>query len=646
MSFLQFDKTQLINLEYSLSKEILLANPSGAYASSTIIGCNTRKYHGLLVAPIPNSDGVRHVFLSSLDETVIQHDQEFNLGIHKYPGEYYPKGHKYARWFEMDPVWKMVYRVGGVVLEKEILLDEKEPRLLVRYSLLEAHSPTVLKIKPFLAFRNIHDLITANMDVNQQVVQCRNGVFLKLYQDMPGLYLQTSKAIEFIAAPDWYRSIEYLKEQRRGYPYQEDLYVPGYFETSIKKGESIVVAAGFEEQVPGGFKKRFSGQILKTPLRHTFEDVLVHTTKTFLIEINGMPEIVSGYHWFGSWGRNCWIALPGLTLGTGQPDLFDALAKSLVRMLKDGLFPNHSPDRNNPVYRNVDGSLWMIWAFQQYAAYKNSSNSIWKSFGNSIKQVLYAYRDGINPGIRMQDDGLLSAFIPGQALTWMSAYQNGVPVTQRPGLPVEVNALWYNAICFALQAAGEAGDAVFIDEWKELPGRVKQKFQETFWSNDKKYLADYVFEGQANWDIRPNQAIAASMPFSPLEDDQKHAVLEIVQTDLLTPKGLRTLSPRHEDYKTSYEGDHSTRDLAYHQGTVRPWLLGHFAQAWLSLYGQAGKHFINALVHNFEEDMFEHGLGTISEVYDGNPPHTPCGAISSAASVAEILRIMYLLKKM
>ncbi|MFA6125934.1 MAG: amylo-alpha-1,6-glucosidase [Bacteroidales bacterium] len=645
MSFLQFDKTQLINLEYSLSKEILLANPSGAYASSTIIGCNTRKYHGLLVAPISDQAGARHVLLSSLDETVIQHDQEFNLGIHRYPGEYYPKGHKYARWFEMDPVWKMVYRVGGVVLEKEILLDEKEPRLLVKYTLLEANSTTKLRIKPFLAFRNIHDLSKANMEVNKLVTSCRNGVYLKLYQDYPGLFLQTSRATEFIAAPDWYHDIEYLKEQKRGYPFHEDLYVPGYFETHIRTGESIIMAAGFEEQAPGGLKKRFDNQIAKTPLRNTFEEVLAQTAKSFIIEVNGRPEIVSGYHWFGSWGRNCWIALPGLTLATHQPELFENLAKSLVRMLKNGLFPNHSPDRNNPVYRSVDGSLWLIWALQQYASYLKDRVVVWKTFGSSIKEVLLAYRDGINPGIKMQDNGLLYAYIPNLALTWMSAYLNGVPVTPRPGLTVEVNALWYNAISFAVHAATDACDTSFVNEWKDIPAIIEESFQKTFWSDQKQYLADYVFEGKANWDVRPNQILAVSMPFSPLMDEQKRSILEIVQSELLTPKGLRTLSPRHEDYKTSYEGDHATRDLAYHQGTVRPWLFGHFAQGWLKLYGKSGKLFIKTMVHGFEEDMFEHGLGTISEVYDGNPPHTPCGAISSAASVAEVLRVMYLLKK-
>jgi predicted glycogen debranching enzyme len=645
MSFLQFDKTQLINLEYSLSKEIILANPSGAYASSTIIGCNTRKYHGLLVAPVTSLDGGRHVFLSSLDETIIQHDQEFNLGIHKYPGEYYPKGHKYARWFEMDPVWKMVYRIGGVVLHKEILLDEKDPRLLVRYTLQDAHSHTILRIKPFLAFRNIHSLSRANMLADTRIQDCTSGVSMKLYTGYPRLFLQTSKKVEFIPAPDWYYQIEYVKEQRRGYDYQEDLFVPGFFQTVIKPGDSIVLAAGFEELAPSGLKKRFSSQAEKIPERETFEEVLKHTAGSFIIEADQQKEIISGYHWFGAWGRNCWIALPGLTIGAGKPELFEVLATSLVKRLKNGLFPNHSPDRNRPVYRSVDGSLWMIWALNQYSDYLKDPGYLWAKFGNPIREVLNAYREGIHSGIQMLENGLLWAYQPNTALTWMSAYTDGKPVTQRPGLAVEVNALWYNAVCFALQLAKKSDDEEFINQWKEIPELIRNSFVETFWNEQKNYLADYCFEREKNWDVRPNQVIAASMPYSPLTDEQKRSILECVQNELLTPKGLRTLSPRHEDFQISYEGDHLSRDLAYHQGTVRPWLLGHFAESWLKLYGKSGKHFVQSLVRNFEEDMFEHGLGTISEVYDGNLPHAPAGAISSAASVAEILRIMYLLKK-
>ncbi len=645
MSFLQFDKTQLINLEYSLSKEIILANPSGAYASSTIVGCNTRKYHGLLIAPVDEIDGGRHVFLSSLDETILQHDQEFHLGIHRYPGEYHPKGHKYARWFEMDPIWKLVYRVGGVVLHKDIILDEKDPRVYIRYILQEAHSATDIRIKPFLAFRNIHKLSKANLLVNPKVEACRNGISMKLYSGYPRLYMQASRALEFVPAPDWYLNIEYLKEQRRGYDFHEDLFVPGFFQTRIKTGESIVLSAGLEEVAPAGIKRRFVAQVAKVPLRHTFEEVLAYTARSFLILPGGEPEIVSGYHWLGAWGRNCWIALPGLTLATGHPESFETIARSLTKRLRKGLFPNHSPDRNKPIYRNVDGSLWMIWALNQFVKDQNNALHVWEVFGKSIREVLNAYRDGINPGIHMQEDGLLFAYLPDLALTWMSAYVDGKPVTQRPGLDVEINALWYNAICFALELADAAGDKGFIKRWKTLPVLIQASFTTHFWDPEKNYLADYVFNGETHWDVRPNQLIAAAVPHSPLTDEQKHAVLECVQSELLTPKGIRTLSPRHDDFKASFEGDPVSRDLAYHQGTVRPWLLGFFGESWLNLYEKSGKHFIQALIRNFEEDLFEHGLGTLSEVYDGSLPHAPCGAVSSAASVAEILRLIYLLKK-
>lgn len=645
MSFLQFDKTQLINLEYSLPKEIILANRSGSYASSTIIGCNTRKYHGLLVTPIDSIDGGRHVLLSGLDETVIQHDQEFNLGIHKYPSEYYPKGHKYARWFEMDPVWKLVYRVGGVVLHKDILLDDKSARVMIRYTLQEAHSQTILRIKPFLAFRGIHSLSKSNMWINNKITPVPNGFYIQLYSEYPKLFIQMSKQAEFIAAPDWYYQIEYLKEEKRGYDFREDLFVPGFFELPIKKDESVILSAGLEEMAPGGLKRRFSAQVDKLTIRTTFEEVLQNTARSFILEMDGKPEVVAGYHWFGSWGRYCWIALPGLTLSTDQTDLFLATAKNMTTRISNGMFPNHSPDRNHPVYRSADSALWMIWALQQYIGHTGEAQRICREFGPVIKSTLWALREGLNRGIKMLENGLIEAYLPNVALTWMNSYVDGKPVTHRPGLAVEVNALWYNAVCFALEMAQLNGDQEFIESWQGIPERISESFIQTFWDDKKQYLADYVHNGEANWDVRPNQVIATSLNYSPLADEQKRAVLEMVQRELLTPKGLRSLSPRHEDFKVSFEGDYRSRDLAYHQGTVWPWLLGPFAEGWLRLYGKSGKHFIQTLIRGFEEDMFEHGLGTISEVYDGNPPHAPAGAVSFASSVSEVLRIHNLLKK-
>ncbi|MFO7616555.1 MAG: amylo-alpha-1,6-glucosidase [Bacteroidales bacterium] len=645
MSFLQFDKTQLINLEYSLSKEVILANRAGSYASSTIINCNTRKYHGLLIAPVESIDGGRHVLLSSLNETVIQHDQGFNLGIHKYPSEYYPKGHKYARWFELDPLWKLVYRVGGVVLHKEILLDDQAARVLVRYYLQEAHSPTTLRIKPFLAFRSIHSLSKSNLWANSQVTPAANGFAAQLYTNYPKLYVQTSKKVDFITAPDWYYQIEYLKEENRGYDFREDLVVPGYFEMPIRKGESIIISAGLEEIAPLGLKRRFTALAQKKQIRNTFEEVLTDTAKSFILEKEGGPEVVAGYHWFGSWGRFCWIALPGLTIAAGEPDQFIPTAKSMARMIRNGLFPNHSPDRNHPVYRGADSALWMIWALQQYAEFSGDYRNIWSECGSGLKNTLEALKNGTNRGIKLLDNGLIEAYLPNVALTWMNSYFDGKPVTQRPGLAVEVNALWYNAVRFAIELAGKCGDDPFIAEWGELPGLIEESFNTVFWDDERKYLADYVHQGEANWDVRPNQVFATSLPYSPLREDQKQAILELVQGELLTPKGLRTLSPRHEDFRGFFEGDHRNRDLTYHQGTVWPWLMGHFAEGWLRLYGKSGKHFIQTLIRSFEEDANEHGLGTLSEVYDGNPPHQPAGAVSFASSVAEILRIQYLLKK-
>ena len=645
MSFLQFDKTQLINLEYSLAKEVILANRTGSYASSTIINCNTRKYHGLLVAPIESIDGGRHVLLSSLNETVIQHDQEFNLGIHKYPTEYYPKGHKYARWFELDPLWKLVYRVGGVVLHKEILLDDQTARVMVRYYLQEAHSPTLLRIKPFLAFRSIHSLSKSNLWANKQAEPVANGIAAQLYTNYPKLYIQVSKKADFVPTPDWYYQIEYLKEEKRGYDFREDLVVPGYFEIPIRKGESIIMSAGLDEIAPSGLKRRFTLQANKRHIRDTFEDVLLDTASSFIQERNNSPEILAGYHWFGSWGRYCWIALPGLTLTTGDKSRFISIAKNMASMTRNGQFPNHSPDRNHPIYRSADSALWMIWAMQQYVVHTGDHDNIWNVCGNRLREILQAYRMGKNKGIRMLDNGLIEAFLPSIALTWMNSYVDGVPVTHRPGLVVEINALWYNAVCFAVELAEKSGDDAFLAEWGHLPEMIKNSFIEVFWDTERKYLADYVHQGEANWDVRPNQIFATSLPYSPLQDEQKQAVLELVQGELLTPKGLRTLSPRHENFHGFFEGDHRNRDLAYHQGTVWPWLMGHFAEGWLRLYGKSGKHFIQTLIRSFEEDALEHGLGTISEVYDGNPPHQPAGAVSFASSVAEILRIQLLLKK-
>ena len=646
MSYLKFDKTRLVNLEYALPKEILLANSLGVYTNTTLVGCNTRKYHGLLVVPVKKIDGGQHVLLSNLHETVIQHGQEFNLGIYKYPGEYSPKGHKYARWFESDPLTKIVYRVGGVVLQKEYVLEENEARILIRYKLLEAHSPTRLRLKPFLAFRSVHALSKANMYANTRLEMITNGIKTRLYKEYPELVMQTSKKGNFVVAPDWYYNIEYAKEQLRGYDYHEDLFVPGYYEMTMKKDEEIVFTAGLEAMPASKIDKRF-GEVSESIREVTgFNQILARSANQFIQTRDGRGEILSGFPWFGRYGRFSLIPVAGLLLASRKVALAQEVLLHAAEKIKSGLFPDHSPDLSKPVYGPVDTSLWYIWAIQKLYEKKRGRDELDSHFKPVIKKILDAYLAGKIPGLRIEKNGLLHAYLPDRALTWMDSYVDGKPVTQRPGYAIEINALWYNAIHFAAKIGvypKEHATAALLEGWKNS---FSDDFTQLFWNQEVDLPADYVFEGKRNMDVRPNMVLAAAMPFSPFTDDQKMSVLDAATKMLLTPKGLRTLSPAHEDFKNSYEGDHVKRDLAYHQGTVWPWLFGFYAEAWLSLYGKAGKESIDRIVKGFEDDMIEHGICNISEVYDGSPPFRPCGAISFASSISEILRVMELLSKL
>ena len=645
MSYLRVDKSRLINLEYSLGKEILRTNRAGSYASMTIIGCNTRKYHGLLVCPVDQLDGERHVLLSSLDETVIQHGKEFNIGIHKYEGDNYePKGHKYVRDFEAETIPVTIIRVGGVVLRKERLLVENDEQILIKYTLLEAHSPTILRFKPFLAFRNIHALSKSNLTANTKSEFVPNGIKSKLYNGYPFLHMQFSKSVDFIPVPDWYYNIEYLEEQKRGYDYKEDLFVPGYFELPIKKGESVIFSGSTKEVNPNSITRRFTAELKKRVPRDDFKNCLINSAQQFIVRKKGETQIIAGFPWFDCWGRDTFISLPGLTLSIDDPKTFLQVTDTEVKKLKGGLFPNMGSGED-AAYNSVDAPLWFFWAIQQYVDYAGSEMSVWKNYSGHMKAILAAYRNGASFNIRMQENGLIWAGEEGKALTWMDAVVDGYPVTQRKGFAVEINALWYNAVKFTLELAEKAGDNKFVKEWENMPEKIKESFRIVFCDPDKAYLADYVDGDYKDWSVRPNQIFAVSLKYSPLDNDKKKQVLDTVRKELLTPRGLRTLSPKNPDYKAVYEGNQEQRDKAYHQGTVWPWLLGHFCEGYLRLHKKSGIGFVRQLVEGFEEVMSEHGIGSISEIYDGNPPHLPGGAISQAWSVAEILRILTMLGK-
>ena len=633
MSVLHFDKNELGNLEYSLRREMLSTNRAGGYMSTTMVCCNTRKYHGLVVCPRNDEEEENYVLLSSVDETIVQHDQSFNLAIHRFPGVYEPRGHKYIIDFDYTPTPTITYRVGGVTLKKELLWIHSRTQLLIRYTLLEARSETWLRLRPFLAFRCSHTLTHANMAADTHSYPVPGGVRNRLYEGFPWLYLQTGTASEFVAAPDWLYNFEYAEEARRGYPAHEDLLTTGYFEMNIAKGQSVIFSCSTEEADPANFDTVFAEELSRRSNKIDFLSCLRHSGRQFIVRHGNRTELVAGYPWFGRWGRDTFIALPGVTLTQGGLESCREVIDTMVREMHDGLFPNMGS-----AYNSVDAPLWFFWTLQALEKHVGA-DEIWKSYGHAMKDLLAAFRRGIGDHIRVHDNMLIWASNPHLAMTWMDAVVDGKPVTGRDGYQVEINALWYNAICYTLELARKHRDNAFVHEWKEAPDRIKEAFNELFWYPQEEYLADYVDERGQNTFIRPNQIIACSLPYGMLSDDRKLSVISVVRRHLLTPKGLRTLSPRNPLYEGRCEGDQPTRDRAYHQGTVWPWLLEHYVKACFDI---KGKEFCNEaveIVKNFEEDISDNGLASISEIYDGDPPYNARGTISQAWSVGAILRI-------
>ena len=453
------------------------------------------------------------------------------------------------------------------------------------------------------------------------------------------LNLQFNKANEFVAAPDWYFNFEYMKELTRGHESHEDLFVPGFFELPIKKGESIIFSASTSEQITSSLTRKFNAEIQRRPKKDCFESCLTNAAHQFIIKRGRKTEIIAGYPFFGRRGRDTFIALPGLTLSLGDVKICKDALDTISKELKDGLFPN-SGSATTINYNSADTSLWFFWSLQMYAKHTNGNADVWKSFGKKIKDILTAYRDGTLPiEVKMHENGLIWTGGRGVALSWMDSSVNNLPITPRNGYQVEVNALWYNAIMFAIELAKENNDIKFAKEWEPLASKVAESFVNTFWFDKKQYLADFVDEQGQNVFVRPNQIFAASLPYSPITDDMKQGVIEVINNELLTPKGLRSLAPKNPNYASRYEGSHSVRDYAYHQGTTWPWLLGHYVEACYKLYGKGANPIAKEIIDSFGEDMSIHGICSISEVYDGDPPQRPRGCVSFALSVAEIIRI-------
>lgn len=634
----------MTNLQESLPKELLRTNRSGAYSCSTIVDCNTRKYHGLLVVPVPELDDENHVLLSSLDVTVIQHGAEFNLGLHKYQGNNYsPMGHKYIREFDCDKVPTTLYRVGGVILKKEVVFQHYENRILIRYTLVDGHSATTLRFRPFLAFRSVRQFTHENATASRDYAEVDHGIKTCMYAGYPDLYMQFSKKNEFKFCPDWYRGVEYPKEQERGYASNEDLYVPGYFEMDIKKGETIVFAASTSEIKAVSLKKLFDKEVDERSPRDKFFHCLVNAAHQFhRREKNDDRYILAGYPWFKCRARDTFIALPGLTLSIEEDDYFELVMKTAMKgyyeFMEGKPVSVHIAEIEQP-----DVPLWAIWALQQYAK-ETSKEECFKKYGQFIKDVISFIQDNKHPNLKLEENGLLYTDGKDKAVTWMNSTANGRPVVPRTGYIVEFNALWYNALCFCASLAATVGEEDSQQKLLAQAEQTKQAFLDTF-LNEYGYLYDYVDGNMMDWSVRPNMIFAVAFDYSPLSQDQKKQVLDICTRELLTPKGLRSLSPKSGGYNPVYVGPQTQRDYAYHQGTAWPWLGGFYMEASLKLYKRTRLSFIERQMVGYEDEMSSHCLGTISELFDGNPPFAGRGAISFAMNVAEILRALELLEK-
>lgn len=657
----RFDKPTCQNIRKSLRKEWIETNGLGDYASSSLLGCNTRKYHGLLVADLERPVG-RHVLLSTVEESLLMGEREFFFSCRKHPGVYYPRGHEYLQEMEIGewPVFR--YRFGEVTLCRELMLIPGRRLLILRYEVRGVGAdtpPMILRVKPLLAFRHADRLTRANPVLRPETFSAPYGFSVRPYEALPPLYMQTQGDAVFNPEPDWYRNVEYMVEQERGFDYQEDLFQPGIFEIRLAPGKPVFLTASTEaldishrqrKLVESLWQEEAERRTEVAREAETLEGHLAHEGEKFLVRrASGEPAVVAGYPWFGAWGRDTLIALPGLTFRAGREALGVEMLAHIGTTMKDGLIPNCFSADGHHAYNCVDSSLWYVWAVQEmFRALPDRRDFLRENCWPRIKAIVGAYRNGKIPFVVPDSEGFLSVGTPETQLTWMDAQVNGRPVTPRNGQPVEITALWYNALAFTDKLA-----RLFEEpEWRQTErlDRMRAVFAKRYWVTDAQgdYLADVWREDGPDRRVRPNQLFAVSLPYPILDEEHYPNVLSRVRRCLLTPYGLRTLAPSASDYHSLYEGGPVQRDEAYHQGTVWPWLLGAYAETVLrAAWDVPGsvRELLRTVRPLFAQHLGDAGMGSISEIFDGDPPHLPNGCIAQAWSVAECLRLLRLLKE-
>ncbi len=621
-----------------MKKEWIETNGIGGYASSTIIGANTRGYHGLLIAATRPPLG-RMLLLSKIEETLVIGDRKYEISCNQYSAAIHPEGYRYLASFRLDPFPVFTYAVENVIVEKSVFMIHGENTTIIAYRIIKSPETVTLELRPLVACRGFHERMRENGDMD---IQRENGSISIDYNGVK-LFMSGPCAGEFHAQEYWYRDFEYRIESYRGQDSHEDLYCPGYFASALSEGEEIALVASADKPLTVSELKR-RNSIPSAESKIPYLKTLMDAADQFLVRRgdSDLFSIIAGYHWFGDWGRDTMIALPGLTLVTGKYDVAKGILRTFSRYCDRGMIPNRFPEADEqPEYNTVDASLWFVHAVKKYLDYTADLSFAETELFHVLTQIIQHYMDGTRYNIHMDADGLIYAGEPGTQLTWMDAKIGDLVVTPRRGKAVEINALWYNALRIVEEISLKLGKSEWSVKCSHLAEKTKRSFNQTFWNEEENCLYDYVNGDYRDAAIRPNQIFAIGLPYRLLTHERAKAVLGVVQRELLTPFGLRSLSPRHKDYVGHYGGDAYSRDLSYHQGTVWSWLLGPFITAYVNVNGRSkeAREFAEALLSEFlHSHLTDAGLGTISEIFDGDPPHHPRGCIAQAWSVAEILR--------
>lgn len=644
-NYLNFDKSRMTNLEYSLKREILRTNRRGAYHCTSIAECNTRKQHGLLVIPVPQLGDTNHVLLSSFSETIIQYGAEFHMGINKYDGDSYsPQGHKYIREFTCDSVPKLIYRVGGVIFSKEKMFSLTDDTIYIRYTLLDAHSPTTIRFNPFLAFREVNSLTYENQVARLGYKSIENGISMCMYAGYPNLYMQFNKKdVEFVFDPKWYRGVEYPRDQEEGLPYKEDLYVPGYFETPIKKGETIIFAASDSPVKVDNLEEFFEEGIKKRTPRSSFYNCLKNSAQQFYFRPKaGETYILNGYPWGSVTAREQFMALEGVTLSIDKKEVFEEVidtAIPLIRAFMKGE-PISSPLKG---LDEPDVFFWMLRSMKRYSDIEHQRFQ--EKYLDFVLEVINYMTTDKHPRLKIMPSMLLHTDGRHSPASWMNGVMNGKPIVPRTGLLVEINTFWYNMLMFGEELALKYKNPKLLKDMREKIEKVKTSFQETF-VNKEGYLFDYVDGYETDWSVRPSMLYAVSSEYPLLERRQAKSVIDIVTKELVTTKGLRTLSPKSGGFRPRYEGSREEKLYASFNGVARAWLIAPYLEAYLKVTKARGLSFLDRMLVGIEEEMANNCIGSLSEMYDGNMPSWGHGAISSAIDVAGVLRALKIISTM